>query len=497
MADSPEQKLGLAERWYPVLAIAVLALALFNLTFRLDREFVAEWDESLYAIGAWEAATRGSWLATTFLGEIDYYNTKPPLLIWLIGASFKLFGAGFVALRLPSIIAAWLTVAVLQHWTRRAFGAAPALLASLILSTMFGFLYVHSGRNATTDALFTLLMALTAVAVSNASRRPAAGVSIGVLLAATFLLRGMGVLLPLALLLAFVALRRPMPRMTLRSVSAAVILFAVPVSAWLIARYRVDGWAFLERLFMYDFIARTIRPIEEHPGSVFYYLDVLQSYHYDWIFAGVVALVLAPPPWPAVRASLRRLRAGSAPTAVLVTWGLVAIAVPTIVQTKVSWYLNPFYPVFAVGVGALLARSLSPERVPARWRRIAIATACVVALGVAEGKLLWNSYHRRDLSLSGQSLLLAERARLTGQRLLLEPHARASYFVATAMVGAQAWNVVGRRQLLTDSREGDYVLKVTPCNFGLMDTISTNGRRWLCRRRAGDPEIARRRDESY
>ena len=57
----------------------MLAIAAFNLFFRLDREIVTEWDESLYAIRAAETVTHGDWLATTLDGELDYYNTKPPL----------------------------------------------------------------------------------------------------------------------------------------------------------------------------------------------------------------------------------------------------------------------------------------------------------------------------------------------------------------------------------------------------------------------------------
>ena len=75
------------ERHYNKLALAVLALALFNLTFRLGSEFVSEWDESLYAISAWEMGNTGHFVATTFLGSLDYYNSKPPLNVWLIALS--------------------------------------------------------------------------------------------------------------------------------------------------------------------------------------------------------------------------------------------------------------------------------------------------------------------------------------------------------------------------------------------------------------------------
>jgi len=66
-------------RHFAMLAGAVLALAAFNLTWRLGSEIVTEWDEALYATSAWEMVTSGQWIATTFHGAIDYYNSKPPL----------------------------------------------------------------------------------------------------------------------------------------------------------------------------------------------------------------------------------------------------------------------------------------------------------------------------------------------------------------------------------------------------------------------------------
>src|SRR4029450_6625919 len=84
------------------LAGAVLAIAAFNLAFRIGNELVQVWDESLFAITAEEMAASGDWIGTTFLGSLDYYNSKPPLHVWLVALSFKVFGPGLGALRLPA-----------------------------------------------------------------------------------------------------------------------------------------------------------------------------------------------------------------------------------------------------------------------------------------------------------------------------------------------------------------------------------------------------------
>ena len=89
-----------------VLAVAVLGLAAFNLTFHLGHESLMEWDESLYATSAYEMLESGNWVVTTFDGATDYYNSKPPLNVWLIALSMKAFGPSLTAMRLPSIVAA-------------------------------------------------------------------------------------------------------------------------------------------------------------------------------------------------------------------------------------------------------------------------------------------------------------------------------------------------------------------------------------------------------
>ena len=84
--------LGYLTRRYTWFSVAILALACFNVTFRLDRESVGEWDESLFATTAWEMTQSGELVRTTFDGTPDYYNTKPPLNVWILAATFSLLG---------------------------------------------------------------------------------------------------------------------------------------------------------------------------------------------------------------------------------------------------------------------------------------------------------------------------------------------------------------------------------------------------------------------
>ena len=131
--------------------------------------------------------------------------------------------------------------------------------------------------------------------------------------------------------------------------------------------------------------------------------------------------------------------------------------VPTVMRTKLPWYLNSFYPVFALGIAWILVRGLSRDwrgTTPGR-RGTILAGVTVLALGVAEGKLLWYSFNYRDLKGSAQGLLLEERTRLKNRRVFFDKWDRAEIFVVGGVVGAERRSAVPLENFRRDSRPGD------------------------------------------
>ena len=68
-----------------LFAAILLALLAYNVP-------VHEWDESRNGINAIEMLGNGDWLNLHYAGKVDTWNAKPPLLIWCIALSFKIFG---------------------------------------------------------------------------------------------------------------------------------------------------------------------------------------------------------------------------------------------------------------------------------------------------------------------------------------------------------------------------------------------------------------------
>lgn len=428
-------------RQWGVTALIALAflLATLHLTVRLDREMVDVWDESIYATSALEMYTSRVWAVTTFEGEADYFNSKPPLNVWLIVGAFDAFGVGLVPLRLPAAFAAWLTILVVFRWTRSVLGPATSGLAALVLATTYPFLYVHAGRSANTDAPLTLVVSLVFVALWRARLDVRAAVWLGPLAAAALMLKGPGALGFLVPMLVADAVARwrsgPFDRAWLWRVVAGGVLGAVPVVVWAIARWQFDGWTFLGRLVAHDILSRATTGIEGHAEPLHYYVLMLLRHHYDWLTVTVAALALAP-------RVLRRVwtwltRADDRHARLLVCgWFVATVVVPTLVPTKLAWYLTPFYPGAAVLTAAAIHEAWGQFRAAGhRGRALAIGALTVAAMLVAEGRLLYRSFVMLDLGRSAQGLLIAHADTVRGARVFATACPYPEAFLARAAGG--------------------------------------------------------------
>jgi hypothetical protein len=165
------------------------------------------------------------------------------------------------------------------------------------------------------------------------------------------------------------------------------------------------------------------------------------------------------------------------------SWAAATLLIPTAMRTKLPWYVNPFYPVFALAIGWILARALTQDSSGWPGRRHAILGAVVVlALGVAEGKLLWYSFHYRDLGDSAQGLLLQEGRRLRNRRVFHDHWDRAETFVVSGVLGAERRSFDHIDNFWRDSQPGDCLLSKRHLSDPRLVLVRSNRRHGLyCR----------------
>ncbi|MBK1813932.1 hypothetical protein JHL18_25320 [Clostridium sp. YIM B02505] len=101
-------------KYYYVLIIVILAITVFNLTYKLGTEPIKDWDEARHGANAYEMIKNSNYILNTFNYENDYYNLKPPLSYWGIILGFKIFGYNLIGFRAMSVLSAFLTIIVIE-----------------------------------------------------------------------------------------------------------------------------------------------------------------------------------------------------------------------------------------------------------------------------------------------------------------------------------------------------------------------------------------------
>ena len=147
-----------ANHLFPILIISVLCF--FSLIYNFHAQTLNMWDEATYANNAIDMMESPS-LVIKHQGEIDLYNTKPPLVIALQAMCMKLFGVNTFSVRLPSILFSILTVFLLYCYSFKWFNKTWLSTGiTLILLSTVGYIRNHVALTGDLDA--TLCFFLTA-----------------------------------------------------------------------------------------------------------------------------------------------------------------------------------------------------------------------------------------------------------------------------------------------------------------------------------------------
>jgi len=107
-----------------------------------------EADEPRFSTAGREMLESGNFVTPRFNGQLR--PDKPPLLYWLMSASYSVFGVNEFAARLPSVICGTLTLIVVYFMVGSRFGRVTGMLASLMLGSCG--LFVAVSRLATADS---------------------------------------------------------------------------------------------------------------------------------------------------------------------------------------------------------------------------------------------------------------------------------------------------------------------------------------------------------
>ena len=381
--------LGTRPTDYALLLAVAAALTLPN----LGASSLWDVDEGVNAEAAREMQEAGTWVVPIFNYELR--TAKPVMLYWLQRASYAAFGVSEWSARLPSVLAAWLTVLLTYELARRMFGRATGLLSGLVLVSAIEFcVLAHAATPDATLLLFTVLTyALFWLGHDNGGRGwwvPTAMAS-----GLACLTKGpVGVALPGLVILLYFVWNRELYRLVDRRLLWGLAAFVLVAGPWygLVTAETRGAWA--KAFFLNENINRALTPMENHRGPIFYHVATLLALFAPWsafiggvLWYGVKAARRTPGAIEGVHAE--EVDGSTRAHRFLLCWFAAYLVFFSLVSTKLPNYILPLYPALAILTARFLVRWREGDLLLPRWLMLAaVAVVGLIAIVVGAGLLV-------------------------------------------------------------------------------------------------------------
>lgn len=325
--------------WY----LFVILIAMIPLFGFLNTLSIRLWDEARNSINAYEMYKNGYSFITTYNGNPDLWNTKPPLLIWLIASSMHLFGVNEMALRLPSAIAAlFTTFLVFRFVSKETNSPLAGLIAVIVLVTSFGYIDFHAARSADFDSLLTLFTTLSALAlfafVKRSSNKHLLFFFIFISLAV--LTKSVAGLLFVPGFILYVIFEKSLIK-TLKNkyFYIGLLLFIAMVGGYYLIREKLSP-GYLNAIVDNELGGRYLEVNENHKGNFWYYYNYIVTYHFSY---------WAPLMLGGWLVSLYHKNQKIRDIGIFSTFMILGFfLVISLGKSKLEWYDIPLYPFFAI-----------------------------------------------------------------------------------------------------------------------------------------------------
>ena len=299
----------------------------------------------------------------------------PPLYWWTAALCVKVFGWTELALRLPALVPAALTCAIIFAWTAATLGRRAGIWAAAALLLCHFFL--DAARQPRMDSMLALFVTLAAAALERAlaSRFLRWFVLGAVAIALGALTKGiLGLVLPGLVVALFLVVRRR-PFELFRPGLIAAFTFGLLVgAAWYVAAYRIGGQPFLRWQFGMNLWSRFLPAGEGGAGY---------CAHPFWYFAPQVATGFLP--WSlylpafAIAAWPRRGVNLPEPLVYAICWFAAIFVFFSSSQGKCLVYILPAFPPLAILTGWTIAQAR--DEITAAWTsRLFIAANAITAV---------------------------------------------------------------------------------------------------------------------
>lgn len=348
----------------------LMAAALYFVFFQqLDSFHIRTWDESTYAVNAYEMWKNENYLTPHMKGVADFeWNTKPPLMLWLQVIFIKFIGFNELAVRLPSALAASITAFSLFFVTARRYHWLMALTIFIAFITCMGISTFHASRTGDLDAVLLLFLWLSLSSyytwLENNDSKSLWYFFLFLTLAYFTKSIAAFLFLPSIFLLTLIH-KKVKYVLTQKTFYEGLLLLLTSITAYVALRQN-DG-PYIEGLISHEF--NRVYEIKHHVQPFDYYFNALFEGHFFWTWLAIPGIILA-------------LR--DAQTKKLALFLFVCFAgyffVISYASVKLIWYMLPEMLILSWFAGYAIYRIVGIIKPENTWKQHLFWVLCLMAI---------------------------------------------------------------------------------------------------------------------
>jgi 4-amino-4-deoxy-L-arabinose transferase-like glycosyltransferase len=322
---------------FPIITF-IIFISVILFFFRLGNTALTNWDEAWFGSVAQDMAKSGSILAGKWNGQIFFY--EPPLLVWLLTLTIRIFGESEFWLRSVSAISGVFTVIGCYVLAKKiAKSRLAGLLTSLIILSDIEILF--RSRQINVEILLTVLLLWSVIFMVKADEENKYRwiISSAICLSLAFLTKRASPLLAVPAIGYLLLKTKPV----LRNFFIFFITFIIFTLPWYLLSYLKWGGQFINEFFI-GYTLNKIKSVNASIGtSPFFYLNSIKHAFKFWTLLIPLAAV-----WGAIKSFRNRNIAG------LSIFVLTFLTFLTLAPIKSSWFLLPIHPIIAVIAGLFI-----------------------------------------------------------------------------------------------------------------------------------------------
>jgi 4-amino-4-deoxy-L-arabinose transferase-like glycosyltransferase len=278
--------------WQKIIPFSLVFLATcFILFANLGKFPLFNPDEALYAEPAREMLDTGEYITTLLNYKVRF--TKPPLVIWAMALSYKVFGVNEFAARFFGATCGALLVAFTYLFIEKYSSRRKAIITSLLLTT--APLYVGVAREAITDMPLALFFAGSLMSFFHAYKQQSnkwlylAYVLVGL----SVMTKGpVGILLPALIMASFHVIQGNIKKTIAfyKPIYGLLIIAAIAIP-WFAVEIIITKGAYYQEFLVRENFERFTSVVDSHKGGWWYHIVAMLGGFLPWSIFSVIGLI--------------------------------------------------------------------------------------------------------------------------------------------------------------------------------------------------------------